>query len=109
VSLLTPIVKAHLTDLGSEGANVGVQVLGGPGYIREHGMEQFIRDARICQIYEGTNGIQALDLAGRKLAQRTGRLLRHFSHPLSNYLLANAGNEALSVFIGPFACSKRTE
>ncbi len=67
VALLTPIVKAFLTDLGFETTNLGVQVLGGHGYIREYGMEQFVRDARITQIYEGTNGIQALDLVGRKL------------------------------------------
>jgi alkylation response protein AidB-like acyl-CoA dehydrogenase len=103
VSLLTPIVKAHLTDLGSECANLGVQVLGGHGYIREHGMEQLIRDARICQIYEGTNGIQAMDLVGRKLAQRAGRLLRHFFHPVSLYLSENANNEELAAFIAPLA------
>jgi butyryl-CoA dehydrogenase len=101
VSLLTPIVKAHLTDLGSECANVGVQVLGGHGYIRDHGMEQYIRDARICQIYEGTNGVQAMDLVGRKLAHRAGRLLRHFFHPLAQYLSERADNAALAPFIGP--------
>jgi butyryl-CoA dehydrogenase len=90
VSLLTPVVKAHLTDVGSECANAGVQVLGGHGYIREHGMEQFIRDARICQIYEGTNGVQAMDLVGRKLGQGTGRLLRRFFHPIAEYLRDNS-------------------
>jgi alkylation response protein AidB-like acyl-CoA dehydrogenase len=105
VSLLTPIVKAHLTDMGSECANTGVQVLGGHGYIREHGMEQFIRDARICQIYEGTNGVQAMDLVGRKLGQRTGRLLRRFFHPVADYLRDNSDNEALAPFIGPLAKS----
>ena len=81
VSLMTPIVKAFITDVGSESANLGVQVYGGHGFIREHGMEQLVRDARIAQLYEGANGIQALDLVGRKMGQHTGRLLRRFFHP----------------------------
>ncbi|MHC4481839.1 MAG: acyl-CoA dehydrogenase family protein, partial [Planctomycetota bacterium] len=81
VSLMTPIVKAFTTDVGSESANLGVQVYGGHGFIREHGMEQLVRDARIAQLYEGANGIQALDLVGRKMGQHTGRLLRRFFHP----------------------------
>ena len=68
VQLMTPIVKAYLTDMGSEVANLAVQVYGGYGYIKDYGVEQYVRDARIAQIYEGTNGIQALDLVGRKLA-----------------------------------------
>jgi len=67
VALLTPIIKAYFTDMGFEATNLGMQVFGGHGYIREHGMEQLVRDARIAQLYEGTNGIQALDLVGRKL------------------------------------------
>lgn len=86
VSLLTPVVKAALTDAGSEVANLAVQVLGGHGYIREQGIEQYVRDARICQIYEGTNGVQALDLVGRKLAVHMGRYLRPFFHTLAAYL-----------------------
>ena len=66
VQLLTPVVKAFGTDTGFDNANLGVQIYGGHGYIREHGMEQFVRDARITQLYEGTNGIQALDFVGRK-------------------------------------------
>ena len=76
MALMTPVMKAFFTDIGFEVANLGVQIYGGHGYIREHGMEQFVRDARIAQIYEGTNGIQALDLVGRKLPQDMGRLLR---------------------------------
>ncbi|MEM7206391.1 MAG: acyl-CoA dehydrogenase C-terminal domain-containing protein [Pseudomonadota bacterium] len=89
VSLLTPIVKAYLTDVGSETANVGVQVFGGHGYIRDHGMEQLIRDARIAQIYEGTNGVQAMDLVGRKMPAHTGRYLRRFFHPVADYIEAS--------------------
>jgi len=76
VSLITPVIKGHLTDKGFEAAVLGQQVFGGHGYIREHGMEQFVRDARIAQIYEGTNGIQAMDLVGRKLAKDGGRAVR---------------------------------
>src|SRR5690606_26376605 len=61
VALMTPILKAYLTDMGSEVANLTVQIYGGHGYIWEHGVEQYVRDARIAQIYEGANGIQALD------------------------------------------------
>ena len=66
-ALMTPIVKALFTDLGFEATNIGMQVYGGHGYIRANGMEQLVRDARISMIYEGTNGVQALDLVGRKL------------------------------------------
>jgi alkylation response protein AidB-like acyl-CoA dehydrogenase len=76
VALMTPIIKAFLTDTGYEAANLGLQVYGGHGYIREWGMEQFVRDARIAQIYEGTNGVQAMDLIGRKVPEGNGRLLR---------------------------------
>ena len=78
VSLLTPVIKGYLTDKGFEAAVLGQQVFGGHGYIREHGMEQFVRDARIAQIYEGTNGIQAMDLVGRKLPKDGGRAIRAF-------------------------------
>ena len=78
VSLLTPVIKGYLTDRGFETAINAQQVFGGHGYIREWGMEQFVRDARIAQIYEGTNGIQAMDLVGRKLAKDGGRGIRAF-------------------------------
>src|SRR3954464_5679009 len=78
LGLITPVIKGYLTDKGFEAAVHGQQVLGGHGYIREHGMEQFVRDARICQIYEGTNGIQAMDLVGRKLPKDGGRAVRGF-------------------------------
>lgn len=78
VALLTPVVKAAFTDFGFETAVMSQQVFGGHGYIREWGMEQFVRDARITQIYEGTNGVQAMDLAGRKLPMEGGMLAPRF-------------------------------
>ncbi|MDQ3561178.1 MAG: acyl-CoA dehydrogenase family protein, partial [Pseudomonadota bacterium] len=78
LSLLTPVIKGYLTDKGFEAAVNMQQVFGGHGYIREWGMEQFVRDARIAQIYEGTNGIQALDLVGRKLPKDGGRAVQTF-------------------------------
>jgi len=89
VALMTPVVKALLTDLGHETTQIGVQVYGGHGYIREHGMEQYARDARISMIYEGTNGVQALDLVGRKLPAHGGRYLRAFFHPVSEFIEAH--------------------
>ena len=103
VSLLTPVVKAMLTDLGTDVANLGVQVLGGHGYIRENGMEQYVRDARICQIYEGTNGVQALDLIGRKLPAHMGRYLKQFFHPVSRYIEDHADDETHAPFVQPLA------
>lgn len=103
VALMTPIVKAYLTDMGSEVANNAIQIYGGHGYIWEWGVEQYARDARIAQIYEGTNGIQALDLVGRKMGQNYGRLLRRFFHPVSSYIEQNQADEALQEFIFPLA------
>jgi hypothetical protein len=105
VSLMTPIVKAFLTDRGSECANLGVQVFGGHGYIREWGMEQLVRDARIAQLYEGANGIQALDLVGRKMGQNTGRLLRRFFHPSMAFIEEHMENPDMADFVLPFAKS----
>src|SRR5690606_20778123 len=73
--LLTPVAKAFLTDRGFECAVLAQQVLGGHGYVRESGLEQVVRDARIAQIYEGTNGIQAMDLIGRKVLRDGGETL----------------------------------
>ena len=103
VDLLTPIVKAYFTDMGFDAANIGVQVYGGHGYIRENGMEQYIRDARITQLYEGTNGIQALDLVGRKLPRHMGRLLRRFFHPAAALIEEHKGDAAMAEFVKPFA------
>jgi alkylation response protein AidB-like acyl-CoA dehydrogenase len=78
LGIVTPVIKGYLTDKGFQAAVYAQQVLGGHGYIREHGMEQFVRDARITQIYEGTNGVQAMDLVGRKLPKDGGRAIRTF-------------------------------
>ena len=83
LGLLTPVIKGYLTDKGFDAAVSAQQVFGGHGYIREHGMEQFVRDARITQIYEGTNGIQAMDLVGRKLPRDGGRAVRTFFEMVS--------------------------
>ena len=93
--LMTPVVKALFTDLAFENANRGVQVFGGHGYIRDHGVEQFVRDSRIAMIYEGTNGIQALDLVGRKLPAHAGRYLRTFFHPVAAFIEANGSDPAI--------------
>jgi len=99
VALMTPVVKALFTDMGYESANLAVQVYGGHGYIAESGVEQYVRDARIAMIYEGTNGIQALDLVGRKLGAHMGRYLRSFFHPVSNFLEGHAEDETLATII----------
>jgi alkylation response protein AidB-like acyl-CoA dehydrogenase len=103
VALLTPVVKAFFTDLGFEAANLAMQVYGGHGYIREHGIEQFARDARIAQIYEGANGIQALDLVGRKLPAHNGRYLRSFFHPVQRFLDERVGEGRQPFIIEPLA------
>ena len=79
VALMTPVIKAYFTDYGSEACNLCLQVLGGHGYIAEWGMEQLVRDARIAQIYEGANGIHALDLVARKLPMHDGRLFKRYA------------------------------
>jgi len=99
VALMTPVVKALFTDMGYESANLAVQVYGGHGYIAESGVEQYVRDARIAMIYEGTNGIQALDLVGRKLGAHMGRYLRSFFHPVSSFIEDHAEDEALAAII----------
>ncbi len=100
-SLLTPIIKAFQTDLGFESTNHAVQVCGGYGFTVDYGVEQLVRDCRITQIYEGTNGVQALDLVGRKLPAHMGRYLRRFFHPVQQFLAAEAGNQELAEFVGP--------
>ena len=99
MGLFTPVVKAYLTDLGFAHAVNAQQVYGGHGYIAEWGMEQFVRDARIAMIYEGANGIQALDLVGRKLAQNGGRALLAFFKEVDTYVADREGDENLSPFI----------
>jgi butyryl-CoA dehydrogenase len=101
VALMTPIMKAVFTDHGFDAANQTVQVHGGHGYIHEYGVEQFVRDARIAQIYEGANGIQALDLVGRKLPQGGGRLLRRFFHPVQADIERWMENPAMADLVQP--------
>ncbi len=102
VALLTPVVKALFTDMGFESANLAVQTYGGHGYIRDHGMEQLMRDSRIAMIYEGTNGIQALDLVGRKLPANMGRSLRRFFHPVSEFIEAQQNHPQLGKMVQGF-------
>jgi alkylation response protein AidB-like acyl-CoA dehydrogenase len=95
ISLLTPVIKGHLTDKGFEAAVNAQQIYGGHGYIREWGMEQYVRDARIAQIYEGTNGVQALDLVGRKLGQNGGRAVQAFFRLIAEEVSEIGGDEQL--------------
>lgn len=105
VALMTPIVKAYQTDMGFEISSLAMQVHGGHGYIREYGVEQYTRDARIAMIYEGTNGIQALDLVGRKMGTHLGRYLRRFFHPVAAFIEENQANSDLQEFLFPLAKS----
>mgnify|MGYP000197491620 FL=1 len=93
VSLLTPVIKGFLTDQGYDMTVKAQQVYGGHGYIEEHGMSQFTRDARIAMIYEGANGVQALDLVGRKLAQDGGKHVMAFFDLVKNFCKENAGQD----------------
>lgn len=98
IALLTPINKAFLTDRGLECSNIGVQVFGGHGFISEHGMEQIVRDVRISLLYEGTNGIQANDLIGRKLAGSKGQLVRKYIDQAEEFCAAISANSTLAPF-----------
>jgi hypothetical protein len=99
LALMTPVVKGFCTDVGFEITNLALQCHGGHGYIREFGMEQFVRDARITQIYEGTNGVQAMDLLGRKVPEAGGRLTARFFALVQ----ADLANTALSDLATPVA------
>ncbi len=107
LGLLTPILKAFLTETGLEAANLGVQVFGGHGYIKEWGMEQIIRDTRISTLYEGTTGIQALDLLGRKILLGRGKTLRTFTKEILLFckdvgpLSKNPHKKEMNQFIWP--------
>lgn len=101
VGFMTPIVKACLTEWGVECTYHALQCYGGHGYIAEHGMEQLARDARITTLYEGTTGIQALDLLGRKVMQLQGAGLRVMLEEIETFCAANADNAAVAEFIGP--------
>ncbi len=103
IAFLTPVVKAFITDNAFETNNLALQVFGGHGYIREWGMEQYVRDVRINMIYEGTNGIQALDLLGRKVLHDQGAKLRLFGDLVREFATAQAGKPEMAEFIGPLA------
>ena len=107
VSFLTPIVKGLLTETAIECTYHALQIFGGHGYIVEHGMEQFSRDARITTLYEGTTQIQALDLLGRKVLQLQGAGLKHFLIEISTFCEQHAGDADLGEFIGPLAIATK--
>lgn len=103
LGFLTPILKAFCTEAGYEAANHGVQVFGGHGFIAEWGMEQIVRDTRIALLYEGTTGIQALDLLGRKILMTQGAALRNFTKMVHVFCKENEGNESMKQFIEPLS------
>lgn len=105
MALLTPIAKAFVTELGFEAANHGVQVFGGHGFIREWGMEQIVRDSRISMLYEGTTGVQAMDLIGRKVLGSGGKLLLGFAGIIDEFCDANT-DEADARFVAPLKAHK---
>jgi len=108
VSLMTPVIKGFQTDKGFEYATAAQQVYGGHGYIEEWGMSQFARDARIAMIYEGANGVQALDLVGRKLAQDGGKHVMAFFEMIKSFIKENEGNEALKAdFLDPLKAASK--
>lgn len=102
VALMTPIAKAFFTDLGFESTVAGQQVFGGHGFIREWGQEQLVRDTRIAQIYEGTNGVQAMDLLARKVAGSRGDMVKVFIEEVQAYI-AETNDEQMKEFIEPLA------
>ena len=103
VALLTPIIKAFITDNGWIATSHCMQVYGGHGYIAEWGMEQFVRDARINMIYEGTNTIQSLDLLGRKVLSDNGARLKAFGRRIAAFIEEEGVNEAMQEFVNPLA------
>jgi len=103
LSFLTPIMKAFMTETGYESANHGVQVFGGHGFIKEWGMEQIVRDTRISMLYEGTTGIQALDLLGRKVLMSQGELLKNFTKIVHKFVKTHSDNAAMNEFTKPLA------
>ena len=103
MALLTPVAKAFCTETGFEVTSLGVQVLGGHGYISEHGIEQLMRDMRIAMIYEGTTGIQSLDLLGRKVMGSGGKLLRNFTKQIHKFCEAHKDNESLKDMLSMLA------
>ncbi|MDE0211738.1 MAG: acyl-CoA dehydrogenase C-terminal domain-containing protein [Boseongicola sp.] len=108
VSLLIPVMKGFLTDKGFEACVLAQQTLGGSGFTREAGIEQFVRDARIAMIYEGTNGIQSLDLVGRKLPANGGKAIMAFFELVKGFIKENEGNESLKAdFLDPLKAASK--
>ncbi|BES70697.1 acyl-CoA dehydrogenase C-terminal domain-containing protein [Marinobacter nanhaiticus D15-8W] len=105
VALLTPVAKAFLTDRGLDVCVIGQQVFGGHGFIREWGQEQLVRDVRITQIYEGTNGIQALDLMGRKVVLNQGRFFELFAEDVAEFIETNQSDAAVRPYLEPLAAA----
>ncbi len=103
MGLLTPVIKGVLTDGGFANAVMAQQVFGGHGYIAEHGVEQFVRDARIAMIYEGANGIQALDLVGRKLGKDGGRALMAFFNEVAGYIKDKGADAGMKPYVAPLS------
>jgi hypothetical protein len=103
VALITPIIKAFITDNGWIATSHCMQVFGGHGYIKEWGMEQYVRDARINMIYEGTNTIQSLDLLGRKILSDNGAKLKKFGKLVQEFVEEEGTNEAMQEFVNPLA------
>jgi acyl-CoA dehydrogenase len=101
LGLLTPVIKGVVTDQGFANTVAAQQIYGGHGYIAENGMEQFVRDSRIAMIYEGANGIQALDLVGRKLGKDGGRAVMAFFNEVQSYIKEHAGEDELKAYVGP--------
>jgi acyl-CoA dehydrogenase len=101
MGLMTPVIKGVLTDVGFDNAVKAQQMFGGHGYVEEWGMSQFVRDARIAMIYEGANGVQAMDLVGRKLGRDGGRAIMAFFGEVGQFCHENAGDEAMTPFVGP--------
>jgi len=99
--LLTPVIKAFFTDMGFEAANMAMQCYGGHGYIRDNGVEQFVRDGRINQTYEGANGVQAMDLVGRKLGRKGGVAPMALFNTINGWLTENEGDAKLQQFTKP--------
>jgi len=105
VQLLTPVAKAYITDRALETCINGQQIFGGHGFIREWGQEQLVRDVRITQIYEGTNGIQSLDLIGRKVVSNGGKFFELFAAEVATFIESESGNAALSSFMNPLSAA----
>src|SRR5256885_9700176 len=105
MGLMTPVMKGVMTDVGFSNAVMAQQMYGGHGYIAEHGMEQFVRDARIAMLYEGANGIQALDLVGRKLPRDGGRAAMAFFGEVAGFAKEHGGNDAMKPFVTPLSAA----